>query len=472
LALAVLEKQLQQLWDVEHLILIAGWASPVAMSDIWQRTETALTSSEAKRRIIMKMKKQNQIVRWKITSAGTSAKCAVLLTGLTLLNSAEVQAVGFRLPNQDPEAIARGNAFVATADNPSAIYYNPAGITQIEGQQVSAGMYLLAPGVDYTSPTGAKASVKSDINAVPQLYYVASPKDIPFSFGLGVYVPYGLSLDWGQNTPFRTLAEKGNVTYVTVNPVVAWKIHKTLSLGIGPTINYSEADFTKGIGFFPGDQFRIKGDDIDLGFNAGLRWQPCDMWAFGLNYRYLTTLNYKGTAQTTPTPPYPGPTSSSASIRFPQFVAAGVSFRPTENWNLEFNVDWTDWDNVNQIVFRSTAFGDQVLPLNFRSSFMYEFGATRKLPKGYFVSVGYFYSENSSPDANFNPIIPDSDLHLGSVGFGHKGVRWDWAFAYHFGYNPGRVVKNNQSTSLIGETANGTYRILNHGINLSASYKF
>src|SRR6266516_2556694 len=107
-----------------------------------------------------------------------------------------VFGVGSRIPNQDPEAIARGNAFVATADNPSAIYYNPAGITQLEGQNIHAGAYFLSTGVEYESPTGQKTETKSDFNTVPQLYYVFSPKEIPFSFGLGVYVPYGLALEW------------------------------------------------------------------------------------------------------------------------------------------------------------------------------------------------------------------------------------------------------------------------------------
>ncbi|MCX6925129.1 MAG: hypothetical protein NT154_18235 [Verrucomicrobia bacterium] len=43
------------------------------------------------------------------------------------------------MPNQDAFAIGRGNAFVATADNPSAIYYNPAGITQLQEQNIHAG---------------------------------------------------------------------------------------------------------------------------------------------------------------------------------------------------------------------------------------------------------------------------------------------------------------------------------------------
>ena len=46
---------------------------------------------------------------------------------------ASLFANGFRLPDQDAFATARGEAFAATADNASAIYYNPAGISQLEG---------------------------------------------------------------------------------------------------------------------------------------------------------------------------------------------------------------------------------------------------------------------------------------------------------------------------------------------------
>ncbi len=395
-----------------------------------------------------------------------------LLAVSCVVGGDQAKAVGFRLPNQDPEAIARGNAFVATANNPSAIYYNPAGITQLQGHNLSAGLYLVSGGVDYESPSGAKAEVDSEFKPVPQFYYVFSPREFPLSFGLGTYAPYGLSLDWGKDTSFRTLAEKGDLLYMTFNPVVALEIHPTLSIAAGPTINYSDAGFERGIGFVPNDQFKIKGDGMGYGFNAGALWQPHEKWSFGLNYRYLTTIDYHGTSKTDPSPPYPGPTAGSASIRFPQFVVAGLSFRPTEKWNLEFDLDWTDWDDVKQIAFEGTPLGKQVLPLHYRSSFMYEFGVTRQLGKGYFVSVGYFFSENSSPDRNFTPMIPDSDLHLGSIGFGKKGKRWGWAAAYHFGYNPERTVSGSQSTSAIGETADGSYHTLNHAFNLSATFRF
>jgi long-chain fatty acid transport protein len=165
-----------------------------------------------------------------------------LLAALLALGPVAAEAVGYRLPNQDPDAIARGNAFVATADNPSAIYYNPAGITQLEGQNIRAGVYLVSGGYDFESPSGQTATADPAYQPVPQFYYVFSPQDSAFSFGLGVYAPYGLALDWGQNTPFWTVAEKGSLLYLSVNPVIAWKIHPKLSLAIGPTFNYSEAE--------------------------------------------------------------------------------------------------------------------------------------------------------------------------------------------------------------------------------------
>lgn len=379
----------------------------------------------------------------------------------------KLDAVGFRLPNQDPEAIARGDAFAATADNPSAIYYNPAGITQMEGLNIRAGIYAISPSTKFTSPSGVTAKTDSSFQAVPQIYAVDSFTNVPLSFGLGIYAPYGLSLDWGNNTPFSTVAESGSLLYACFNPVIAWRVCHTLSIAAGPTINYSQAEFKRAIGLLPGDQFKFNGDATGFGFNAGILWQPHPMWSFGVNYRSATTLDYEGTINTSPTPPFPPSGHTTASINFPQFVVGGVSFRPTTNWNFEFDLDWTEWSDVKQIAFQYPMLGNPAVTLNYRSSFIYDFGITRQLGKGYFASVGYIYAQNSSPDANFTPLIPDANLHLGSIGFGHHGKRWDWAAAYHFGYNGGRTVQND-----VNAAANGTYKTFNNAFNVAVTLKF
>jgi long-chain fatty acid transport protein len=247
----------------------------------------------------------------------TSLRVTNLALGTLLVGLAGVQAVGFRLPNQDPDAIARGNAFVATADNPAAIYYNPAGITQLQGHNVRAGLYMVRGGIEYESPTGMAYDADSEFLFVPQLYYVFSPKESPLSLGMGFYAPYGLSLDWGENAPFRTTAQKGELNYLTINPY--WPSGFTLisSVGIGPTFNYSDATFKRGLACYPAtcSSWRRR---VGLRLSCRLRCEPHEKMGFGLNYRHLTTVDYKGIGRDLPPlrrslPPQSG----SASIRFP-----------------------------------------------------------------------------------------------------------------------------------------------------------
>jgi long-chain fatty acid transport protein len=416
------------------------------------------------------------------SSAFSSARWrrAASLAAGSLLCASNANAVGFRQPNQDPDGIARGNAFVATADNPSAIYYNPAGITQLEGQQVRVGIYAISTGYDYTSPTGATASADSSVQPIPQLYYVNTLKDYPFSFGLGVYVPFGLSVDWGKDNPFRTITQEGKLIYMNVNPVIAWKVNDKFSIAAGPEIIYAQGEFKQGI-LVPGDEYKFKGDGIGSSFNAGIRWQPLEQLAFGLTYRYENTMDFEGHAETKPAgvppglppflaPVYFGRSYAKSTFHFPQSLTAGVSYRPTPKWNFEFNADWTDFDVVNNITVNGPPI-TAVIPLNYRSSWIYEFGITYKFEKGWYASVGYEWSESSSPDPGFTPLIPDTDLHLGSIGVGHRGKRWDWTLAYHFGYNAGRTVSGSP-VSAAGQSADGKYEVLNHAIDLAATFKF
>ena len=146
----------------------------------------------------------------------------MVVSGVSALN---VSANGFRLASQDGFATARGEAFVATADNASAIYYNPAGITQLEGNNLRSGIYGIYLDPSYSPPNGGNTYHSSDnLAAVPQLFYVYTPKDWPLSFGLGVYVPYGGSMSWPDSTGFRAVAMNGSLTYLRINPVVALKL--------------------------------------------------------------------------------------------------------------------------------------------------------------------------------------------------------------------------------------------------------
>jgi long-chain fatty acid transport protein len=420
-------------------------------------------------------------------------RTANLLIGCCVCATLTASATGFRLPDQDAFATARGEAFAATADNASAIYYNPAGLTQIQGQQVRGGVYGLYYNTEYTSPSGGKFENQEDLAAVPQVFYAYGFKDQPIAIGLGVYAPYGLSAEWESGTGFRTLATEGKVTYYSINPVFAWRVHTNLSIAAGLRADYAEIKLGQGLLWptQPYDYFRFKGDDWCVGYNLGLLWKVHPKVSIGLVFKSTTTFDLKGQTEyenqvTLPLPPemggpvpaFPKQTVDAQGVfPFPLSAVMGISYRPTPAWNLEFNADYTGWSRVGTVMIEQASGFPPLLPQNvpvsleWENSWYYEFGATRYFDNGWHVSFGYIFNENSVPDAHYSPLIGDLDRHFLSVGTGFRGQRFNLDLAYQFGYGPTRTVSGS-AASAIGQTADGKYDFISHALFLSAGINF
>src|SRR5690242_8378015 len=71
-----------------------------------------------------------------------------------LLPLSTVSAQALRFQPQGASAAGQGNAFAAQADDASAIQYNPAGLTQVEGVQIYTGTVLVGGSIKYKSPLG------------------------------------------------------------------------------------------------------------------------------------------------------------------------------------------------------------------------------------------------------------------------------------------------------------------------------
>lgn len=423
------------------------------------------------------MTTKNKTLLW---TAGTAG----VLLGVTAYGA------GFDLPDQDAFVIGRGMAFVATADNPSAIYYNPAGITQIQGQNLRAGLYGLYLDPTFHAPAGSPIQGtfhnQDKLNAIPQFFYTYTKENSPLSFGLGAYSPFGLSARWPQGTGFRTVATEGSLKYFTVNPVVALKLSDKLSIGGGVTANYAQIDLRQGL-FYPTqpfDAFQFSGDGWAVGYNLGAMFKPIEQLSFGVSFRSGTEINFQGHTSDHNNVPISGlgiPTfneriGASSRFKFPLKAIFGVSYRPTPKWNVEFNADYTDWNQVQAVTVKQDR-APLVLPqnipivLDWESSWYYEFGATRYFDNNWHVSAGYIFNENSMPSAHYQPLVSDLDRHFFSAGVGYKGKRFDFDVAYQFGYGPDRTVSGS-APSATGQTADGKYGFISHAIAVSAGIKF
>ena len=80
----------------------------------------------------------------------------------------------FRILDQGAAATGQGDAFAAQADDPSALFYNPAGMTQLPGVQVYVGTLIVGGNISFTSPTGQEVQGNYDgtiVNPPPVNFY-------------------------------------------------------------------------------------------------------------------------------------------------------------------------------------------------------------------------------------------------------------------------------------------------------------
>jgi len=416
---------------------------------------------------------------------------ALMISGALALKAS---ANGFRLPDQDAFATARGEAFVATADNPSAIYYNPAGITQLEGNNLRGGLYGIYLDSSFSPPHtapnhGHTYDNQDNYAAVPQIFYTYTPKDMPVSFGLGVYAPYGGKTSWPQNTGFRTVALDGSLTYVTINPVVAFKVLPSLSIGGGVMVNYANMELEQGLSpsYRPPNTnfFRFTGNGWSVGYNLGLLWQPHEKVSIGATFRSSATVTLNGQTdfeQFGQAGFYPATNRSAhTDFKFPISATVGISYRPTPKWNIEFDADYTDWNSFGSNTLHQAnpprpMHQDIPLILNWQPSWMYELGVTRYFDNGWHASAGIVYNENSVPNARYTPLAADMDRYFLSAGTGYRGKHFNFDIAYQFGYGPTHTVAGSKPSSTpavaSGQTANGNYDFNSHAVSVSVGWRF
>src|SRR5260221_2755941 len=90
-----------------------------------------------------------------MTPMRTSIRLAAASTAFGLVVVSNSLGVGFRNPDQDARATAQGEAYVAQADSPSAVYYNPGGLTQLQGTEMSSGGFITFRDIQFDGKTSS-----------------------------------------------------------------------------------------------------------------------------------------------------------------------------------------------------------------------------------------------------------------------------------------------------------------------------
>ncbi len=453
---------------------------------------------------------------------------AVLLLAILATPDA-THAASFRIFDQGAAAAGQSDAFTAQADDPSAIHYNPAGMTQLRGVQAYVGTTLIGGHTAFTSPTGATARGDLDGSvAYPppsNVYLTANLKDLGvsalggLSAGLAIISPFGTLSRYPDDGPFSTAVTRAAFELIDIKPTLAYKLNDQLSVGLGADIYtffsfWGEGQFENrflssgGPGLPPaGTPLEINGKDTAAGFNASLLYTPFrngdgkPLINVGLVYRSQATLHLNGEFRAN------GALISDASttLVLPQIYTGGIALWPVRDqdheWKLEVDVDYTGWKSVRNLDVRLSNGSTIPFPQNWRSTYTIMLGTEYKwlrpaaLPAWELaLRGGYWHSQTPIPDSSFNPSVPDADNHAISIGlgllckgtgrffgllecagsgegtFGLKAIGLD--LAYKALLYETRTVSGNMHPISIPGVINGTYQTTFHigSINLRMNF--
>lgn len=425
---------------------------------------------------------------------------------LVLLFTASTSfAAGFRLPEAGAKAMGMGFAFTAQADDPSAIYFNPAGLTQLKGQNVMIGVtYVRENGGEFTgttpvdNTTATKGETQKDLNFfIPNAYYTRTTNSGNVAYGVGIFSPFGLGQEYENKSTsiFRNQITKIDLQTIVVNPTIAFKVNDVLSVGAGIDWMYGTAELAKtavvpGVGnIFNLD---LDGDGDAWGYNFGILLTPTANLRIGANYRSPFTLRIKDgdveIRNIDNTVPFIPPkvtvatvfggtsfdTKGSATIHMPATFALGAAYTAGKV-TVEADADWTFWHSYRSLPIdikdnKGPLLPDSNPPKNWKDVVALRLGAEYRVTDPLALRAGFVYDPTPVPAETMGPELPDATRLNYMVGAGYKVGSWtiDGAFMYIDKFD--RTV-NNQFTAA-GTGFNGTWTGDAWLLGLDVGYKF
>ncbi len=412
----------------------------------------------------------------------------------SLLASGTASAGGFAIHEKSAKATTMGGAFVALSDDPSAMYYNPAGLVDVgdkdkERLVVMGGVTLIPflgsfeganpyPGQNYA------VDMKTQIFFPPHLFaaYKASDR---VSIGLGTWSPYGLSTAWEDPDTFRGrfLSQRVDLRVFALGLQASVKVTDWLSIGAGPELRIGDVKLQRNASAFnPFTQRVVDVAHVDVvgdGFQSKLTWaaglmiKPCARLKFGASFHAHADIDFEGYTTfypiSTGNPQLDGAVAAGlpfgklvptrTTIQFPSYTQFGASYELTDKLTIAAAGDYTTWKVFDQTVLNFDTVDNKpvpasVLPHNWENTWGFRAGVSYQATPKFYVGAGYLVDQTPQPDEDVSPLLPDANRTGVSIGFGVK-------MGEHTSVEVGNLFLffHERTTATNKDSYNGTYKV-------------
>lgn len=376
-----------------------------------------------------------------ITFRPSLTTLAAALLATVAFGASDARAAGFYLQEQSVSAMGAAYAgSAALGRDPSALYYNPAAITQLQGGQIHVGGNYLYPRANFdnrgstlvrpvapgpvfgvTPVGGVDSDHPIDGTLIPNLYYTQQINDMTW-VGIGLSVPFGLSSEFSPNWYGRYDSIKTDLTTYNLQPTVAFKVNDWLSVGGGVDIQYVDAELTAAVynGATEGLS-KLEGDDYSIGWNIGVTLKPTPATTIGLHHRSGFNHELDGRVIVTGVGAANLNQPGTANLDLPSISSLGIAHDVTDRLTLLGQVSFFEWSSFQTI--RATLDNGviaQDVPQKYDDTFNFSIGAEYDWSPDLTLRVGYQYDETPTNDVHRTTRTPDGDRNWFTGGVTYK----------------------------------------------------
>lgn len=377
-----------------------------------------------------------------------------------------------------------GGAFVGQADNPSAVWYNPAGITELDGTRVSVGVLAIYPVMNHENMNGTTDVSERNVFLPVQLFATDKVND-RVSLGLGITSPFGLSTNWPDSSATSNVATLSRVKTIDINPNIAYKINDNLSVAAGIDYMILQATMNK---LLPigNALFRLNGDGTGLGANAGIKYTATEQLNLGLSYRSRIKIKVDGTAEVSA---LGLSNSAQTDITLPDLIQCGASYKASDNLTLNADLEYTLWSTYDRLVIQSNTihqlgvlFGNpsasdtSIDEKDWKNTWTIRLGGQYQLSDQWKLRAGYVYDQSPVPSDRFDTRVPDADRQGITIGTGYTSGNITIDASYMYLHFKNRTISNSIAGQPSGSapiaSLDGTYKSVAHLAGITIAYKF
>ena len=414
---------------------------------------------------------------------------------MTLAVTGAAFGSGFSIFEHGAKATGMAGAFAATADDPSAIFYNVAGIAQQRELTVLGGGTVINFANEFKGDpndpfTSGQTANYARHTFIPPNAYAIIPVGQNLTFGVGAFSAYGLRTDWEKPFVGRFISSDANLKTLSIEPAVAWQSSSgAIAVGVGAEYRRAHVILQRNNATL--NPFTQRLTDVanvylnsdwesSWGWNAGILFKPTSTWRIGASYRTDMDIDFKGDATFTQIPTgnaqldavvksqLPPNQGISTTIPFPATAIVGIATTAIPNWDIEADVTHTTWSRFKTLTVNFDVTPERRLdrPQNWDDTYSYRLGANHKLTDAWDARLGVVYDENPQPVEAVSPLLPDSDR----IGF-----------CFGIGYHKGPLIIDlsdmvlhfkKRSTDGLSPDFNGTYRTDANLIGIDIGLRF